>query len=721
MPEIFDIVQRINYEVESNDLTKATAQINKQVEAATVLENRVKSLEKALNETAKNDIQRRERLTSLITRQKKALEDLGKATFQQISTNKQLQKELTKTTEKFNSMHFAIGNIIRDSPSFAFGIKQGFVAIANNIGPAFDTILLRIKQLQAEGKATTLIFKEIGSSLFGLTGIVNLAVLGFTLFGDKLFSSGEQASGAAKKLDEYNKSLQEINDTANKQAAEEISKLNSLTLTAQNAALSLDVRRQAIEELRKLYPSYFKDLTDEEILNGKVADAVDRVTTAIIAKQFAEAAGKKAAEATLRQYNALVVLRSALKDVDEAQKALNKSQAQGPSFIESELGSGAIEDARAALVRAKARRNEAQAEFLTARKDRADFLADQQRFQEEAGDILIKTDKKVADKRAKAAKENNRKLRKEYIPPIEDQQTPEFKPSTDTSNRVLKQLEAEDKLNKERQKLRQKDLEEQQKTTKAYIDGFAAVTVAGLRAAQMINEAEISRLNRAQTAQERRVEQAKELALRGNADALKLEQDRLDAIIEKQQEAGRKQVAINALISASNSAKALTEAVTGVLTAGTTTAAEGGGVVGYVAAIIAGFAAVAGLYASVRSLTSVTDGYKKGGYTGDGDPNDTAGVVHKKEFVMPAHITADPENRRILEAMYAGTYKPQEFVVPASVNRASKKELKGVEERLDAVVEALQNNGVSVKQSLDAHGFSQAVETYQRKDRQKWS
>ena len=121
--------------------------------------------------------------------------------------------------------------------------------------------------------------------------------------------------------------------------------------------------------------------------------------------------------------------------------------------------------------------------------------------------------------------------------------------------------------------------------------------------------------------------------------------------------AARKQQRINTIASASNSAVALTEAIKGILAAGATTAAEGGGVIGYVAGIIAAFAAVAGLYASVKSLEPV-GAYKdgvidfKGKGTGTSDSNLVR--ISKGESVITAKATQ--QYRPILEAM--NSHKP---------------------------------------------------------------
>ena len=48
-----------------------------------------------------------------------------------------------------------------------------------------------------------------------------------------------------------------------------------------------------------------------------------------------------------------------------------------------------------------------------------------------------------------------------------------------------------------------------------------------------------------------------------------------------------------------------------------------------------GVAAVVGI-AAIAGILAMIGGFKAGGYTGDGNPNDVAGLVHRGEFVVPA-------------------------------------------------------------------------------------
>jgi tape measure domain-containing protein len=64
-------------------------------------------------------------------------------------------------------------------------------------------------------------------------------------------------------------------------------------------------------------------------------------------------------------------------------------------------------------------------------------------------------------------------------------------------------------------------------------------------------------------------------------------------------------------------------------------------------------AAIVGVNAIAMAIGSMgAGGFKDGGYTGNGGVNDIAGVVHRKEFVMPAQATA--KNRPLLEHLKNG-------------------------------------------------------------------
>jgi hypothetical protein len=78
-----------------------------------------------------------------------------------------------------------------------------------------------------------------------------------------------------------------------------------------------------------------------------------------------------------------------------------------------------------------------------------------------------------------------------------------------------------------------------------------------------------------------------------------------------------------------------------------------------------GVAAVIGI-AAIAGILAMVGGFKQGGYTGDGNPNDVAGIVHRGEFVVPADAV-DRIGLSTLQAMTAaGASDPGAFTSPAA-------------------------------------------------------
>ena len=101
----------------------------------------------------------------------------------------------------------------------------------------------------------------------------------------------------------------------------------------------------------------------------------------------------------------------------------------------------------------------------------------------------------------------------------------------------------------------------------------------------------------------------------------------------------RQQQALAFIELASNSAIAISKA-----------AAEGGAAAPFT--IAATLVALAAGFVAARSQAQAAAGFEKGGYTGDGGKSETAGVVHKGEFVFTKDKTS--KYRSLFEAIHKG-------------------------------------------------------------------
>jgi hypothetical protein len=168
-----------------------------------------------------------------------------------------------------------------------------------------------------------------------------LLTTAFTILQQKGFFKSEEA---AKSLDETLKEYQEtLNGVAAstlkgaQDAQKEIASLKALEIQATNTALSNKQRTDAVNQLQKLYPEYFANLTKEQIKNGEVGDAYLKVTANLLAKAKAQASVNEIAQ------NGIELLRIETKLEEQRSKRLletSAAQAQIDALIEKRQKDG---------------------------------------------------------------------------------------------------------------------------------------------------------------------------------------------------------------------------------------------------------------------------------------------------------------------------------------------------------------------------------------------
>lgn len=211
---------------------------------------------------------------------------------------------------------------------------------------------------------------------------------------------------------------------------------------------------------------------------------------------------------------------------------------------------------------------------------------------------------------------------------------------TDATN---KRLAAERKYRKavaDNNKKTNDEIEAQEKALRdRRIEAFQVTANAIISTIGAINEALINSADVAIAAQEKRYERAKEIADQGNAELLQIEQQRLDKLNQQKAKYVRQQQALAVVEVALNSAIAISKAA---------------GQPGAPFTIIAIVAALAASLLKARQIAqdSIGGGYEKGGYTGDGQRKEVAGVVHKGEFVFSQDKTR--KYRSLFEDIHKG-------------------------------------------------------------------
>lgn len=247
----------------------------------------------------------------------------------------------------------------------------------------------------------------------GIAGIFNLAfdAIGPLIEKIDLFKSKSEEMVAIEK--EY----ASIQKSAIDNAGKEVAQLTVLTQTASNNALSMRQRKDAVLELQKLYPTYFGQLSQEEILNGKVGDSVNNVTQAIYARAFATAAENKLAAATNLVYENQLKIEEKKQQIAELRAFQERRKQQ--AALNPALGTNTI-DMVIKMADLQKDLNNLQEDNFSLVQNQFKFMTDSQKFRQQAGELMptpITTkEENKKPKKAKEEKEVNRieTLRNEF-------------------------------------------------------------------------------------------------------------------------------------------------------------------------------------------------------------------------------------------------------------------------------------------------------------------
>lgn len=213
--------------------------------------------------------------------------------------------------------YLEFGRVLQDLPFGFQGIQNNLTQIipaAGAAGLAFSAIVSALTFLQVGTGAWTRGMKENKTAL----------------------------DDSKKSGDDYIKTLSGIAQAqlkGSQDAQEELTKLKSLYRITTDVSISMKQRSDAVNELQKQYPEYFKNMTDEAIMAGRAKSAYDLLAQSILATARARAAESKITANAIRQLED----ESKINNLRiEQQKALaaERKQAELSAFIASQGTTG---------------------------------------------------------------------------------------------------------------------------------------------------------------------------------------------------------------------------------------------------------------------------------------------------------------------------------------------------------------------------------------------
>lgn len=222
-----------------------------------------------------------------------------KKTKEEAAKTPSIDIDTEAVTRKTNNLKMQFSQVARELPSLAMGPQMFILAISNNLPMLADAISDVRKQnelLAASGQKGVPVWKQLAGAVFSWqTALVAAISLGI-VYGKEIGNWVSSLFKAKKELIDTQKIQNELNKVqveGGKSAAEEAAKLKILYEASLDTSKSMKERNKAVDELQKMYPSYFGKLSNEEILAGKASDAYDRLTKSIISSAKARAAMNK--------------------------------------------------------------------------------------------------------------------------------------------------------------------------------------------------------------------------------------------------------------------------------------------------------------------------------------------------------------------------------------------------------------------------------------------
>lgn len=222
-------------------------------------------------------------------------------------------------------------------------------------------------------------------------------------------------------------------------------------------------------------------------------------------------------------------------------------------------------------------------------------------------------------------------------------------------------------------------------------------------------------LERSASQQQKRIDFLVKTSERGNAELLRQEQERLNKIQEERDKIAKKQIELNRIVTLSEQAKSLAEAIGAVVKA-----ASGGDpytiaprIIAAVAALVGGVATIKGAFQTEAFAEGVVD------YKGKGTSKSDSNLVRisRGESVITADATQ--KYAPMLRAMNMGI--PITKYVTGGSEFATRNELKMLGKKLDTLNETMSINKTVVHSNITDSGIRVATEKSQRANTRLWS
>ena len=232
--------------------------------------------------------------------------------------------KLNKSAISGNSAMTAFSRTVQDAP---FGI----MGVSNNITNLTEQFGYLKNKTGSAGGAVKAMLRDL-KGFGGISLAISVATSLMLVFGDKIFATKNKVKALKKEQEDLTKSLddylfqlgavEKANLKGGKSASKQIVKLNLLKGQIEDTTLSNSKRLEGVNELRRIYPSYLQNITDEKALNGGLKKTYDDLTTSIMQRAKATASMDMMVDNQKKLINYESQLTKELEKQEQNRKAL---------------------------------------------------------------------------------------------------------------------------------------------------------------------------------------------------------------------------------------------------------------------------------------------------------------------------------------------------------------------------------------------------------------
>ena len=210
-----------------------------------------------------------------------------------------------------NNLSIQLGQVMKELPNFAISARIGIMSLTNNLpmlAEAFKQVKIQQAEMIAQGQKAPSMFSLITKSVFGLTGIVSLAMVALQVFGGQIIewakdaiigeTAADRLAAANERLNQsYENSKRIMNERIemlkltgkleSEIIAEQINESNRRYLENEGRELAGLKNDLAIgKSLNKQRKERFKELTELEVKHGnEIADLQSQYRIALVREE----------------------------------------------------------------------------------------------------------------------------------------------------------------------------------------------------------------------------------------------------------------------------------------------------------------------------------------------------------------------------------------------------------------------------------------------------